>query len=95
MAKYGNILTLIDPDNQTISKVKSSITSNNNLFENLDNVFFVETNSIKNTGHLIKKLNQHNINFLFFHCHHSDGSKIKSTGINPDSKNKITKILLK
>lgn len=95
MAKYGNILTLVNPDDIITSKVKLSLTNNNNQFEHIDNVFFVETNSMKNTGELIKKLNQDNISYLFFHNHISDGSKIRSVGVDNDSKNKINKILLK
>jgi hypothetical protein len=93
MAKYGNILAIFDSGPQTIGDVTTILKKYNVLFENIDNQFYIETTSKKNTNNIIDDLNGLDILFLFFHNNISDGSLIRSKGIDDDTIDAIQKIL--
>ena len=95
MAYYGNILTVFNSDDQDIIQIETTLSDNNNDFTKIDNVYFVETNSKKNTRDLISKLNKIDVDFVFYHNNISDGSQIKTSGINHENKMKLKNILLK
>ena len=95
MAYYGNILTVFNSDDQDIIQIETTLSDHNNDFTKIDSVYFVETNSKKNTRDLIRKLNKINVDFIFYHNNISDGSQIKTSGINHETKMKLKNILLK
>ncbi len=95
MAKYGNIMTVFNSDQQTKDDIESILSNKQADYVLIDETFFIETNSKKNTGEIIKEIKNKNIEFIFFHNHISDGSKIKSDGVESDILNHIDKILLK
>ena len=95
MAYYGNILTVFNSDDQDIIQIETTLSDNNNDFTKIDNVYFVETNSKKNTRDLISKLNKIDVDFVFYHNNISDGSQIKTSGINQEIEMKLKNILMK
>jgi hypothetical protein len=94
MASYGNILTVFNADDQGIKHIETTLIKNNNDFTKIDITYFVKTNSKKNTRDLISKLHEINVDFVFFHNNISDGSQIKTSGINPETEMKLKTILL-
>jgi hypothetical protein len=95
MAKYGNILAVIDSSPQAIIDITVILKKYQVLFESIDNLFYIETISKKNTKDIIADLNTLDIQFLFFHNNISDGSLIKSKGIDDTTIKAIQKILFK
>jgi hypothetical protein len=95
MAKYGNILTVFNIDDNGKNKIENILTTNSTVFVQLNDTFFVETNSKKNTGDVIRDLNTLGIEFIFFHNHISDGSLIKSSGIDAATVQSIDGILFR
>ena len=95
MAKYGNILTILNGNDNIHSQVETVLSDNQTVYVKLKDTFYVETNSIKNTGEVIKNLNVLDIEFIFFHNQISDGSLIRSKGIDQDKMNTINMIMFK
>lgn len=93
MAKYGNILAIINSEPEGISDVTAVLVKYKLIFKSIDNLFYLETTSKKNTTDIISDLNRLDIQFLFFHNNISDGSVIKSKGIDNNTINAIQKIL--
>ncbi|TDD94127.1 hypothetical protein [Flavobacterium cellulosilyticum] len=95
MAKYGNILTLFNTEANENKKIDTILTKNQTTFLNLNNTYYIETNSKKNTSEVINDINALGIKYIFFHNHISDGSLIKNNGIDEDKISKINTILFK
>jgi hypothetical protein len=93
MAKYGNILTILNSDESRNSQIEIVLANNQTVFAKLKDTYYVETNSKKNTREVIKDLNSLDISFIFFHNHISDGSQIKSKGINDSEISTINRML--
>ncbi|MCU0440454.1 MAG: hypothetical protein MUC49_21385 [Raineya sp.] len=93
MAKYGNILTIFNSDDNKSTEVEIILANNQTVYLKLHNTYYIETNSKKNTSNVIRELNNLNIDFVFFHNHISDGSQIKSKGIDDSNINTINRIL--
>lgn len=95
MAKYGNILTVFNTDNNAYTEIETVLTNNQTDFIKLNDTYFIETNSKKNTSDVLNDLNGVGIAFIFFHNHISDGSQIKSNGIDESNLKNINRILFK
>jgi hypothetical protein len=95
MAKYGNILAVFNADQPTINSVETILKDHKTNFVVCEGLYFVETNSKKNTTDVTSALNILGVDFVLFHNNISDGSLIKSNGIDNLTVNKINKILFK
>ena len=94
MAHYGNILTLVDSDEINKNNVETILLDEQVSYFIFNELFFIETTSKLNTKNVLEKLNQLTIEYLFYHNHISDGSKIKSKNIDSEITKQIKKILL-
>lgn len=95
MAKYGNILTVFNTNNGDKTQIINILTAKSCDFIQLADTFFIETNSKKNTGDVIRDLNTLGVEYIFFHNHISDGSLIKTGGIDDVTVQNINRILVK
>lgn len=95
MAHYGNILIIYDAGNQQLEEVKKILKNNNTDHEQVEASFFVETTSLDNTANVVKDLTALGASFLFFHNRISDGSLIRTSGIEDDTVTRINDILFK
>jgi len=95
MAHYGNILIIYNADDQHLEEVKKILENNNTDHEQVETSFFVETTSLDNTANVVKDLNILGASFLFFHNRISDGSLIRTNGIEDDTVTRIDDILFK
>lgn len=95
MAKYGNILTILNADDNSRTQIETVLANNRTIYAKLKDNYYIETNSKKNTAEVLKDLNVLDIKFIFFHNHISDGSLIKSRGIDDNDINTIERILFK
>lgn len=95
MARYGNILALFDANQQIKNDVEDVLSDNQTNYMEFNELYFVETNSKKNTGDVIRGLQDLDIVFIFYHNNISDGSLIKSKGIKDDTIDEINTILFK
>ena len=93
MARYGNIMIVFNADVETMNNVKTILIENGADFENINDLYFIESNSKKNTAIIIAEIKKANIDFILFHNHISDGSRIEAIGIEPDVLKRIRKIL--
>lgn len=94
MAKYGNILMAFHADDLKKEEIKSILSVNGADSENFNEIFFIESNSKKNTDKIIAEIKKANVDFILFHNHISDGSRIESKGIEPSMLKRINKILI-
>ena len=94
MARYGNILTVYNSSPGSLEKIKTVLDKHNTDFETKENTFFIETTSKVNTADVIKDLSSLGIEFTFFHNHISDGSSIKSAGLDDEFIDHVSRILL-
>jgi len=93
MAHYGNILTIYDADNQQLEEVRKVLRNNNTDHEQVETSFFVETTSLDNTAKVVKDITALGVSFLFFHNRISDGSLIRTNGIEDAIATRINDIL--
>ncbi|MDH5381850.1 MAG: glycosyltransferase [Cyclobacteriaceae bacterium] len=93
MSAYGNIFNLYNHTEQQLEAVKSVLSNMHLNYEVVEKTFFIETTSKKNTRELIKEFKALNVNFMLFHNHISDGSKLSSNGFLLDKIIRIKKIL--
>lgn len=94
MAKYGNIINLLKTNDQIRQQVEEVLTIEKAKFKLLASSYYVETTSKRNTGTIIKGLNDLAIPYLFIHLHNSDGSVIYSNGVADEDYNTINNILI-
>jgi hypothetical protein len=94
MAHYGNILSVVNSRLDTKNKVQTILKEEKVTFLIFNKLFFFESTSKLNTRNILKKLNQLNIEYIFYHNHISDGSKIKSKNVNSEIVNQIENIML-
>ncbi len=92
MAKYGNILSVFNTDDNGHLQIESVLTKNLTEFTRFQNTYYIKTNSKVNTTDVIKDLKSTNIDIIFFHNHISDSSAIKSNNINNEIITNIIKI---
>jgi hypothetical protein len=95
MAKYGNILTVFNADDHVKNQIETILINNMVVYLRLNDTFFVETTSKKNTADVIRDLNTLTIEFIFYHNHIADGSLIKTTGIDAATVQAIDGILFR
>lgn len=93
MAKYGNILTLIDASQSDKNDIEIILVEEKADYLIFNELFFIETNSKLNTKNVLDKIQQLNIKYLFYHNHNSDGSRIRSKNIDSDIEKQIKNIL--
>lgn len=93
MAKYGNILALIDANQAQKDAVELLLKLHQTNYRLVNDVYFVETNSKVNTKNLVEDLNLLNLTFIFFHNNISDGSYAKYKGIDANAMAHIHQIL--
>ncbi len=93
MANYGNIVAIFTDDANTKTEVENIFTNNQVRFANCKNLYFVETTSKTNTSTVISQIKGLGIQFLFYHNYISDGSQIRSNGIDSDLIKSINNIL--
>lgn len=93
MAKYGNILTVFNCDNIQKEGIKTILSEKGADYENKDDVFYIKSNSKTNTREIIQEITAIEVEFIFFHNHISDGSLIKSFGLDSDTVGRINRIL--
>lgn len=94
MAKYGNIMTVVNLDTPTQTTVEQLLSSHQVSFILFNGLYYLETNSKLNTTEVIKALRNEGVSFVFFHNHNSDNSEIKSNNIEPTIVDEIKRILL-
>lgn len=93
MAKYGNILTVFNCEDNQKEDIKTILSEKGVDYESKDNVFYIKSNSKTNTKEIIQEITALEVEFIFFHNHISDGSLIKSFGLGSDILGRINKIL--
>jgi 3-keto-L-gulonate-6-phosphate decarboxylase len=93
MARYGNILTILNADESKHFQVIGVLEGKGTKYTKLKDTYYIETISKDNTKNVIKELKALNIDFIFFHNHISDGSYIEHNGINDEVIKDIKKIL--
>lgn len=95
MAKYGNILCTFRCTNDQVRALEVIFANHQTDFEQMDNVYFVETNSKTNTANVIKDIKALGIRFVIFHNHDDNGSVVDAGSLFPtDDFNHIRRILL-
>lgn len=90
---FGNILMLVNADAGQQSSVNSLLGTKGILFEQLGNLFFLETATKKQTNELASAISNLHVNFVFFHNSISDGSFIKSQGLSDATLTKLNQIM--
>ena len=67
MAKYGNILTVFNADEPKKTVIKTILANNGADFENIQDMFYIESNSRTNTKAIMDSIQATGIQFIFFH----------------------------
>lgn len=93
MARYGNILMVYNSTPDSLDQVISILEKYHIDFATKENTFFIETTSKANTADVIEDLSSLPIEFTFFHNHISDGSSLKSKGLDEEFTDHANKIL--
>ena len=93
MAKYGNILTVFDADQTKKDEIILILRNSGAEFENINDTFYIESNSKANTKAITDALMASGARFIFFHNNISDGSLIKAQNIHQSLVEKINHIL--
>lgn len=91
---YGNILNVLSTDSTQISLVINLLKEKSFKFQQLNTMFFIETQSIKQTEQLNALISGLSIPYLFYHNNISDGSVICSSGVDASAVAAINKIML-
>lgn len=94
MARYGNIMTVVNPDAQTQVTVEQLLSANGTDFLLFNGMYYIETTSKVNTADVIRALKDQGIGFVLFHNHISDNSEVKFNNVNDDIINEIKRLLL-
>ena len=94
MAKYGNILTVLNLDLQTQIQVEDILTAHQTDFIFFNGLYYVETNSMANTSAIIRALKNGGLGYVFFHNHISDSSEVKVNNVETLIEDHIKHILL-
>lgn len=94
MAYYGNILTLLDTNDDLISIITDYLETNKVKNQRLDHTLYVETSSKENTRQILTYLDGLGIRYLWFHNAISDGSRIFTGNVDPADFAKIKNIML-
>jgi hypothetical protein len=95
MAKYGNIMAVFHVDQPTTTSIETMLRDLKTEFVLCEGLYFVETNSKKNTLEVINAMNGLGVQYVFFHNNIADGSLVKSNGIDKAMVGKINKIMLR
>jgi len=95
MAKYGNILIVKDCNDAIKQEVSQVIMNNNARFKDIENVYFIETNSVRNTKEVTRDFKKINMKFVFYRNKISDGSIVSSSGFDSNMINEIKDLIIR
>ncbi len=94
MAKYGNILILYGEDWDE-DNLLTILEEEGASFQLLGNVCFIESLSKVNTSDIIRRIRAIANEFVFYHNHISDGSSIRSAGVDKETVDHINSLLFR
>jgi len=93
MARYGNILSLYSGNAAATASVISILQTNQVIYQQAEQTFFIETTSKDNTKAVVKDLTDLDIAFTFFHDGNPNRSYLFSNNMDPQVIAMINKIL--
>ena len=94
MRKYGNILILLNSGDRHIFQVKTLLDSNGMDYENVENIFCLQTRSKPQTYRTIEELNSLGLEYVYFLNNRASGSALITSGLEDEVTQRLKKIIL-